>query len=129
MNASTSDDSNETSSPFPSYYSGLAEREYLTSKLRNLDDSAHFAECRQRLMNEASRNFVVDFGDEDAWCAFNLESNDFSTLLNAPVSLTGGLLADIYLDKLTVSLGLLEYIYTHTVPYLETKIARNEMDV
>lgn len=41
-----------------------------------------------KLLEEAqTQNFVLDFGNEDAWCAVNLEREDVASLLRYPVSI------------------------------------------
>lgn len=61
--------------------------DHLADKLLNLDNGTDFGKCRQMLMNEATRNFVVDFGNEEALGAFNLDEHDFSTLFDNYVRL------------------------------------------
>lgn len=58
---------------------------FLAGKLLNLDNGADFGKCRQKLMNEATRNFVVDFGNDEALGAFDLDGDEFSALLENPV--------------------------------------------
>ncbi|KAF7718302.1 Uncharacterized protein PECH_001110 [Penicillium ucsense] len=74
----------ETSeSPSPrSYYAHLRgpHGESLESRFKDIDDGTNFVEYMQRLRNPATRNFVLDFGNEDAFCATDLEAMDFQRL-------------------------------------------------
>ncbi|PGH05388.1 hypothetical protein AJ80_08356 [Polytolypa hystricis UAMH7299] len=56
----------------------------LSQKFLNLDEKAEFLQCRQTFMNEATRNFIVEFGDTKARCAFDLEGPDFEKLVQEP---------------------------------------------
>lgn len=67
-------------------YPNIPNRPDLGDKFRDIDDPDSFAECRQHLMDERTQNFVVDFGNDDARCAINLEVADFSALMEATVS-------------------------------------------
>lgn len=53
--------------------------------IRDFDDPAHFAVFDVLVRNQASRNFVIDFSDDDSHCGFNLEACDFEELLGARV--------------------------------------------
>ncbi|WEW55785.1 hypothetical protein PRK78_001218 [Emydomyces testavorans] len=68
--------------PIPEYYQKLPDCESLLAKIRNLDDSSDFTECQYRLGTEETRNFVVDFDDNGAWCAFNVEKDELSALID-----------------------------------------------
>ncbi|PGH07967.1 hypothetical protein GX51_01407 [Blastomyces parvus] len=65
------------------YYSSITSRPQLWEAFRNLDNAIHFAECRGCLIDEETRNFVVDFGDDEAYAAFDLEEEDFAALLSS----------------------------------------------
>lgn len=65
------------------YYESLAPRSSLSQKFSDIDDADNFARCRQMLANSSTRNFVLDFGDEDAWCGFDLTNDDFEALANS----------------------------------------------
>ena len=58
----------------------------LGDKFHDIDDADSFTACRARLMHEGTRNFVVDFGNDEARCAIDLEDADFSALMDPPVS-------------------------------------------
>lgn len=53
-------------------------------RFKNIDEPSGYSSCLQALRTENTRNFVVDFGDEEAFCAVDLLPADFKTLLNSP---------------------------------------------
>ncbi|OJD26316.1 hypothetical protein ACJ73_02302 [Blastomyces percursus] len=65
------------------YYSSITSRPRLWEAFRNLDNAIHFAECRGSLVDESTQNFIVDFGDDEAYAAFDLEEEDFAALLSS----------------------------------------------
>lgn len=74
------------------YYASLQGAQgSLGSKFKDIDDKANFADYMQRLRNPLTRSFVLDFGNEDAYCATDLNTGDFRGLLSEPV---GGTLGD-----------------------------------
>ncbi|EER28026.1 hypothetical protein CPC735_033620 [Coccidioides posadasii C735 delta SOWgp] len=77
--------SEETPS-MPDYYYKLPNCESLRAKLCNLDDSSDFRRCQYYLGSDETRNFVVDFDDNGAWCAFNIEKDELSALLDRNTS-------------------------------------------
>ena len=58
----------------------------LSDKFQDIDHSDSFTECRARLIHEGTRNFVVDFNNDEARCAIDLEDADFSALMDVSVS-------------------------------------------
>lgn len=58
---------------------------HLGRKFHNIDDVINFKHYMRLLQDVHTRNFVLDFGDEDAWCAVNLREEDFGVLLGKPV--------------------------------------------
>ncbi|KAK2777054.1 hypothetical protein FQN52_003237 [Onygenales sp. PD_12] len=66
------------------YYSNIASRPRLWEAFRNLDDNAQFRACMDELVEEGTRNFMVDFGKDEAYAAFDLEKEDFAALLSSP---------------------------------------------
>lgn len=75
----------DSKTPLPEYYYNLPASDSLLPKLRNLDDCSDFTECKLRLGNEDTENFVVDFDDNGAWCAFDVEKDELSSLLDKDV--------------------------------------------
>lgn len=70
---------------FPDYYYNLPASDTFIPKLWDLDDGTAFTECQLRLGNEETRNFVVDFDDNGAWGAFDVENDELSSLLDKNV--------------------------------------------
>ncbi|PGH17206.1 hypothetical protein AJ79_01344 [Helicocarpus griseus UAMH5409] len=85
-NHETHDSNNPASLPDGArdYYSNITGSPGLWDAFRNLDDPTDFAECRGCLANEATQNFVVDFGNDEAYGAFDLGVDDFAALLSSP---------------------------------------------
>jgi len=69
------------------YYSSFEKQPHLCDKFRDIDDEASFLTYLHLLEDAHTRNFVLDFGNEDAWCAVNLEREDIASLLRSPVSI------------------------------------------
>lgn len=63
------------------YYSSFGD---LGNKFGNVDDPVTFAHYMTLLKEHETTNFVLDFGDKDAWCAVNLEKHDIEQLLSRP---------------------------------------------
>lgn len=68
------------------YYAGVSgENGSLKDRFKDIDDANHFRTSMQQLVNPKTRNFVLDFGNEDAYCATDLATADFKALLTLPV--------------------------------------------
>ncbi|KAJ4354379.1 uncharacterized protein N0V89_006115 [Didymosphaeria variabile] len=67
----------------PSYYDDLCDEE-IQAAFRNFDDERNFDLFDRQTRNPHSNNFIIDFGDDDAYCAFDLGSHSVSRLLSAP---------------------------------------------
>jgi hypothetical protein len=67
----------------PAYYQDLQDDD-ISEAFRDFDDGRNFDLFDRQTRNPRSSNFVVDFGDDDAFCAFDLGSNSFSRLLASP---------------------------------------------
>jgi hypothetical protein len=65
------------------YYSSL--RPSLKDRFHDIDDRTHFYNAMHRLEDPRTRNFVLDFGNEDAWCGTDLDTEDMKLLLSRPV--------------------------------------------
>lgn len=50
---------------------------------RNFDDKTIFDESQNRALTDSTRNFVVEFGKDEANIAFDLDVKDVKALLNA----------------------------------------------
>lgn len=67
----------------PSYYEDLHDEEILAS-FRDFDNERNFDVFDRQTRSPLSNNFIIDFGDDDAYCAFDLGSNSISRLLSVP---------------------------------------------
>ncbi|KAK2760773.1 hypothetical protein FQN54_002010 [Arachnomyces sp. PD_36] len=65
------------------YYSKSTKRPDLFSKFQNIDLDRNLPAAKEYFSNPSTKNFVVDFGEEHAWCAPNLEEEDYEALLKA----------------------------------------------
>ncbi|KAI9372478.1 hypothetical protein BJX61DRAFT_442380 [Aspergillus egyptiacus] len=63
------------------YYSSFLHRPSISAKFNNIDEERHFPKYMAMLRDAQTRNFVLDFGNEDAWCAVDLEQSDLTALL------------------------------------------------
>ncbi|KAL5692570.1 hypothetical protein EMGR_005775 [Emarellia grisea] len=79
---SSSSPSNDQS-PYE-YYASFTDRPSLQNIFRDIDEESCFNAYNRRLRDSQTQNFVLDFGNEDAWCAMNLSHEDFSLLLRKP---------------------------------------------
>ena len=69
----------------PAYYANL-ESSNIEESLRDFDSPQNIDFFNSAISSVKSRNFVLDFGDFDAYCAIDLEASDYHKLLKAPVS-------------------------------------------
>lgn len=79
-------DSRDSTAP-QDYYSSLDDQGSLVEKFKNIDDKTQFHTAMRCLEDPLTRNFVLDFGNEEAWCASDLGTNELKLLLSKPVSL------------------------------------------
>ncbi|KAL4886470.1 hypothetical protein BJY04DRAFT_73413 [Aspergillus karnatakaensis] len=63
------------------YYGSFPDNPNILARFNNIDEGLHFRNYLSLLRNVQTRNFVLDFGNEDAWCAVNLEQPDITALL------------------------------------------------
>lgn len=68
------------------YYSGLGNDGSIEEKFKDIDDKTQFYGAMRRLEDPLTKNFVLDFGNDDAWCASDLDTNELNLLLSKPVS-------------------------------------------
>lgn len=66
------------------YYKSLSQPA-LAGKFSDIDHVHNFRQCQQKLLKSTTRNFVLDFGDQDAWCGFDLEKEEFMVLMKDQV--------------------------------------------
>uniref|UniRef100_A0A093VCL7 ADP-ribosylation factor n=1 Tax=Talaromyces marneffei PM1 TaxID=1077442 RepID=A0A093VCL7_TALMA len=95
------------------YYKSLPSQPALAEKFCNIDDAHNFRQCQQTLLNSATRNFVLDFGDQDAWCGFDLQNEEFVSLMKDQA------LANQY----GLSYRLVKMMCTDPVRQMETAVA------
>ncbi|KAE8134501.1 ADP-ribosylation factor [Aspergillus pseudotamarii] len=65
------------------YYSSFKSNSNLHEKFHDIDDEAQFRAYLGYLQDAQTRNFMLDFGNDDAWCAVDLEEEDIATLLRS----------------------------------------------
>lgn len=67
------------------YYSGLDNDGSLAEKFKDIDEKIQFYGAMRRLEDPLTKNFVLDFGNDDAWCASDLDTDELRLLLDKPV--------------------------------------------
>jgi hypothetical protein len=67
----------------PDYYTNLSD-ENIQHCFRNFDDERNFDLFDRQTRNPSSTNFCIDFGEDDAFCAFDLDAHAYSKLLKTP---------------------------------------------
>jgi hypothetical protein len=67
------------------YYASFPGNLSISKKFRNIDEELHFRDNLASLRDAQTRSFVLDFGNEDAWCAVDLEQEDLTALLTHSV--------------------------------------------
>lgn len=67
----------------PAYYQDLRDEDILAS-FRDFDNERNFDLFDRQTRNPRSSNFCIDFGDDEAYCAFDLGSDSYSRLLSSP---------------------------------------------
>lgn len=75
----------ESSQSPHAYYSSFATSPAIPRGFHDVDDETHFRGCLAHLQSSQTQNFVLDFGNDDAWCAVNLNHDDIAQLLRKPV--------------------------------------------
>jgi len=68
----------------PAYYTGMRS-EQLRESVKNFDDPANLEFFNNAVTSARSRNFFIDFGDDEAWAAFDLEAAPYNRLIKSPV--------------------------------------------
>jgi hypothetical protein len=66
----------------PAYYHDLGD-ENIQHCFRNFDDERNFDLFDRQTRNPKSNNFCLDFGELDAYCAFDLDTHSYFKLLNS----------------------------------------------
>ncbi|KAB8231533.1 uncharacterized protein BDW43DRAFT_140064 [Aspergillus alliaceus] len=65
------------------YYSSFAKNSCLAAKFHDIDGEDQFRAYLGYLQDAQTRNFVLDFGNDDAWCAVDLDQEDIALLLRS----------------------------------------------
>ncbi|KAJ5420886.1 hypothetical protein N7465_003405 [Penicillium sp. CMV-2018d] len=76
-------DSRDSTAP-QDYYSSLDDEGSLVEKFKNIDDKTQFYTAMRSLEDPLTQNFVLDFGNEEAWSASDLGTNELKLLLSKP---------------------------------------------
>ncbi|KAL5333447.1 hypothetical protein BJX70DRAFT_380873 [Aspergillus crustosus] len=63
------------------YYASFSKNPNILENFSNIDEASHFRGYLALLRDVRTQNFVLDFGNEDAWCAVDLEQQDLTALL------------------------------------------------
>jgi hypothetical protein len=67
----------------PAYYNDLSD-ETIQHCFRNFDNVGNFDLFDRQTRNPKSANFCLDFGEQEAFCAFDLDAQAYSKLLASP---------------------------------------------
>ena len=66
----------------PEYYQTL-ENWTTWETIKDFDNPANFDELSRAVTSARSRNFVIDFDDDHAWCGFDFDAEAYGALLKA----------------------------------------------
>jgi hypothetical protein len=69
----------------PAYYQEIPD-ENVQHCFRDFDNARNFDLFDRQTRNPRSNNFCIDFGEDDAFCAFDLDAQSYSKLLSSPRS-------------------------------------------
>ncbi|KAF2094803.1 hypothetical protein NA57DRAFT_60221 [Rhizodiscina lignyota] len=72
----------ESRGELPKYYHQLNEGGI--NAFKDFDNPLNFKSLDEKARKASTRNFVIDFGDDEAWCAFDLEASAVKKLLKSP---------------------------------------------
>jgi hypothetical protein len=64
------------------YYQGVGEWP-VGEAMKDFDDPENYNELAHAVMSARSRNFILDFDDDHAWCGFDLDSEAMTSLLRS----------------------------------------------
>ncbi|KAE8145999.1 ADP-ribosylation factor [Aspergillus avenaceus] len=65
------------------YYSSFTRDLNIRNNFHDIDNEVQFRTYLGHLQDAQTRNFVLDFGNDDAWCAVNLGQDDIASLLRS----------------------------------------------
>jgi hypothetical protein len=69
--------------PLPQYYRNL-DNWTIRGSIKDLDHIGNLDEFNRCLVSAKSRNFVLDFSDDEAYCGFDLDAEAYTALLTTP---------------------------------------------
>ncbi|KAF2428914.1 hypothetical protein EJ08DRAFT_591732 [Tothia fuscella] len=81
--ASASSSENSPERPLHPYYSTL-QNPTITHSMKDLDFGPNIDTFNRLLLSSKSRNFVIDFSDDEAYAGFDLDAESLGELLNKP---------------------------------------------
>lgn len=64
------------------YYHGLNQWT-ISALMKDFDDPNNYTELSAAVTSSRSRNFLLDFDDDHAWCGFDLDADAFGALLKS----------------------------------------------
>jgi hypothetical protein len=67
----------------PEYYRKLDSLD-ISDSIKDFDDAQTLEDFIVKARSAKSRNFIVDFSDDEAWCGFDLEAESYTKLLSSP---------------------------------------------
>jgi hypothetical protein len=67
----------------PSYYSDLGD-DNVRHRFRDFDVPDNFSFFDRQMLDSKSHNFCLDFGEDSAFCAFDLDAQSYEKLLTSP---------------------------------------------
>jgi len=67
----------------PGYYKCIENR----TAIKDFDDPANFEDLSNRVRAAGARNFLLDFGVDEAWCGFDLSYISWTVVLDKSVGL------------------------------------------
>jgi hypothetical protein len=66
------------------YYTSLKSWR-IVQAVKAFDDPCNLDHFNTAITSARSQNFFVDFSDDEAWCGFDLEADDYTSLLKVQV--------------------------------------------
>lgn len=72
----------EEARQLPEYYQNLTPSS-IGDTIRDFDHPGNYDELNRLVTSPHSRNFIVDFSDDEAWCGFDLDAQSYSALLRS----------------------------------------------
>ncbi len=73
-----------TADQLPTYYSQIRDQNGQV-RFQNFEDKSVYDRYAAYVESVSSRNFVIDFGEKEAWAAFNVGQQEIDSLLGSEV--------------------------------------------